>query len=106
MQYLPSHPYAGSLEDPYDEVRFGKILDEEGALGVYLMPDDFKLLTDSLKIDPAKLDPQPFKFSYSAPYGKVKERPLFFVVIPPRNTLNADVSAEPASANPDDAPAN
>ena len=89
MQYLPSHPYAGSFEDPYDEVRFSRVLDEEGALGVYLQDHDLQTLADSLKIDVSVLKPEPFVFSYSAPYGKRKDRHGYFVVVPPRNTLTA-----------------
>jgi len=86
MQYLPSHPYAGSADDPYDEVRFRSILDREGALGVILEDKDVKNLSDMLGIDADELrkNAKSFPFSFSALYGKPKERILSFVVIPPR----------------------
>jgi len=99
MQYLPSHPYAGSFEDPYDEVRFRKVLDEEGALGIFLQDKDRQMLSDSLNVDIASLNPEKFVFRYSAPYGKEKERQVFFVVIPPRNTLKAASDAEQTPAS-------
>ena len=86
MQYLPNHPYAGSMEDPYDEVRFSSILDHEGALGVYLDAEDADILAGSLRLDADELkkNAKEFLFPYSAPYGKEKNRSIFFVVIPPR----------------------
>ena len=89
MHYLPSHPYAGSFEDPYDEFRFSSILDNEGALGVYSEEEDVELLASTLKIDATELknNTKEFQFYYKAPYGKDKVRSLFFVVIPPRKTL-------------------
>ncbi len=86
MQYLPDHPYAGSFEDPYDEVRFRSVLDREGALGVYLNEEDADMLADTLKLnsDELKKNAEGFQFRYKAPYGKEKIRHVFFVVIPPR----------------------
>ena len=86
MQYLPHHPYAGSFEDPYDEFRFCSILDHDGALGVYLEEEDAIQLADALKLDVNELkkNAERFLFPYKAPYGKEKNRNIFFVVIPPR----------------------
>ena len=93
MQYLPFHPYAGSDEDPYDEVRFRSILDHEGALGIYLQEKNAVQLADALGLDPdeIKKNAKEFRFSYSAPFGKEKIRSLFFVVIPPRKSDMRDV---------------
>lgn len=90
MHYLPEHPYAGSFEDPYDEVRFRSILDHEGALGVYLQEEDAVQLADALglDLDELKRNAKEFSFSYGAPYGKKKIRDLFFVVIPPRKAAD------------------
>ena len=87
MQYLPYHPYAGSAEDPYDEFRFRSVLDNEGALGVFLDDEDAAQLADTLKLDENELktNAHMFTFPYKAPYGKLKERNIFFVAIPPRN---------------------
>ena len=87
MQYLPYHPFAGSAEDPYDEFRFRSVLDNEGALGVFLDDEDAAQLADTLKLDENELkkNARMFTFSYKAPYGKLKERYIFFVAIPPRN---------------------
>ena len=87
MQYLPSHPYAGSDEDPYDAFRFRSVLDNEGALGVYLDEEQRIQLANALKLDPDELEKESkrFVFRYQAPFGKLKERSIFFVVIPPRN---------------------
>ena len=86
MHYLPYRPYAGSAEDPYDEFRFRDVLDHKGALGVYLDDEDAAQLADTLKIDEAELkkNAHMFTFHYQAPYGKRKERNIFFVAIPPR----------------------
>ena len=86
MQYLPYHPYAGSAEDPYDEFRFRSVLDNVGALGVFLDDEDAAQLADTLKIDENELkkNARMFTFTYKAPYGKLKERNIFFVAIPPR----------------------
>ena len=97
MQYLPSHPYAGAYDDPYDEVRFRRILDEEGGLGVYSDEDGRRKLADSLGIDVSKLKTMSHVFRFSAPYGKQKERRIFFTVIPPRNTLRT--SSEDAAGS-------
>ena len=97
MQYLPSHPYAGAFDDPYDELRFRRILDEEGGLGVYTDENDRQALADSLGIDVSELNPEPQVFHFSAPYGKEKERRVFFTVIPPRNTLKS--SSEDAAGS-------
>ena len=90
MQYLPHHPYAGSFEDPYDEFRFSTILDQEGALGIYLQEKAAPQLADALglDLDELKKNAKAFKFSYKAPYGKEKVRPVFFVVIPPRKATH------------------
>ena len=90
MHYLPEHPYAGSYEDPYDEFRFSTILDQEGALGIYLQEKDAPQLADALglDLDELKKNAKAFKFSYKAPYGKEKVRPVFFVVIPPRKAAH------------------
>jgi len=86
MHYLPYRPYAGSAEDPYDEFRFRDVLDNEGALGVYLDDEDAAQLADTLKIDLDELKKNAylFTFYYQAPFGKRKERNIFFVAIPPR----------------------
>ncbi|MBQ7730627.1 MAG: glycosyltransferase family 39 protein [Lentisphaeria bacterium] len=86
MQYLPHHPYAGSFEDPYDEFRFRSILDNEGALGVYLHDEDADELADALGIDAGEVrkNAKQTFFPYSAPYGREKIRSLFLVAIPPR----------------------
>lgn len=93
MQYLSHHPYAGSFEDPCDEVRFRSILDEEGALGVYNWEEDVDLLADSLKISAEELkrNSVEFKIVCRAPFGKAKICQAFLVVIPPRKTLPQDV---------------
>ena len=102
MQYLPSHPYAGAFDDPYDEVRFRKILDEEGGLGVYMVESDYQTLADSLKIDVSVLKPELHIFHYASPFGKAKDRYLYFTVIPPRNTLkSSSESAAESAAEPD-----
>ena len=87
MQYLPHHPYAGSHEDPYDEFRFRSILDNEGALGVYLHGEDADDLANALKAnsDELKKNSVEFHFPYKAPYGKEKICNVFFVAIPPRS---------------------
>jgi hypothetical protein len=87
MQYLPYHPYAGSAEDPYDEFRFRDVLDNEGALGVFLDDEDAAQLADTLKLDKDELkkNAHRFTFTYKAPYGKLKERNIFLVAIPPRS---------------------
>ncbi len=103
MQYLPSHPYAGSFDDPYDEVRFRKILDEEGGLGVYMAEGDYQMLADSLGIDVSVLKPELNVFHYSAPYGKEKDRYLYFTVIPPRNTLKSSAESTAVSTAGSDA---
>jgi len=92
MQYLPTHPYAGTFENPYDEFRFRSLLDHGGALGVYGEKKDADLLADCLGIsaDELKLSSEKFVFSYSAPYGKKKKQAVFFVAIPPRKTLAPD----------------
>ena len=99
MQYLPNHPYAGSFEDPYDEFRFSSILDREGALGVYLQEKDAVQLADALglQLDELKKNAKEYRFSYKAPYGKEKIRPIFFVVIPPRK--EATESIRPQTQN-------
>ncbi len=86
MQYLPYHPYAGSAEDPYDEFRFRDVLDHEGALGVFLDDEDAAQLADTLKLDENELkkNAHMFTFPFKAPYGKLKERNIFLVAIPPR----------------------
>ncbi len=86
MQYLPSHPYAGTFEDPHDEFRFRSILDKEGALGVFINEEDASELADALGIDADEVrrNAEELVFSYSAPYGKEKTRSIFLVVIPPR----------------------
>ena len=86
MQYLPDHPYAGSFEDPYDELRFSSILDHEGALGVYLDGAEADQLADMLGVDAneIKKNAKLFVFKYSAPYGKEKRRDIYLVAIPPR----------------------
>ena len=96
MQYLPHHPYAGSFEDPYDEFRFSSILDHEGALGVYLEEEDAAQLADALKLDvnELKTNAKRFLFPYKAPYGKEKNRNVFFVVIPPRDGNPDGVQAQ------------
>lgn len=88
MHYLPEHPYAGSFEDPHDEFRFRSILDEEGALGVYLHEEDAADMAGALGIDADTLrkNAKEFVFAYKAPYGKEKSNNIFFVVIPPRNS--------------------
>jgi len=94
MHYLPNHPYAGSFEDPYDELRFRSILDNEGALGIYIDEEEVELLGSSLGLDVGwlKKNAKVFDFPYCAPFGKVHKKPVHFVVIPPRKTF-----AEPAS---------
>lgn len=96
MHYLPEHPYAGSYEDPYDEFRFRSILDEKGAIGVYQQEYEAKQLAEALglELDEIKKNAKEFKFSYKAPYGKEKIRPLFFVVIPPRKAAAQAVQAQ------------
>ncbi len=96
MHYLPEHPYAGSYEDPHDELRFRSILDNEGALGVYLHDEDADELADALKLDADGLrkNAKEFLFSYSAPYGKEKVRSIFFVVIPPRKSIPQELPAQ------------
>ncbi|MBR4717051.1 MAG: glycosyltransferase family 39 protein [Lentisphaeria bacterium] len=86
MQYLPSHPYAGSDEDPYDEFRFRSVLDNEGALGVYLREAERLRLAKALGLDPdeIKANSREYVFRYCAPFGKPKDRSVFLVVIPPR----------------------
>ena len=86
MQYLPYHPYSGSMEDPYDELRFRSVLDHEGALGIYTHEEDAYELADMLRLDADELkrNAKEFSFPFKAPYGKEKVRTLFFVVIPPR----------------------
>ena len=85
MQYLPDHPYAGSYEDPYDELRFRSILDNEGALGVYNWEEQAEQLAGSLGLDPDELkrDSVEFRSICRAPYGKAKMAQAFLVVIPP-----------------------
>lgn len=87
MQYLPYHPYAGSAEDPYDEFRFREVLDNEGALGIFLDDEDAAQLADTLKLDAAELKKNAHMFTFfcKAPFGKLKERNIFLVAIPPRN---------------------
>ena len=99
MHYLPEHPYAGSFEDPYDEVRFRSVLDHEGALGVYLQEQDAKQLAEALNLseDELRKNAKEFSFPYSAPYGKKKDRHLFLVVIPPRSI--ATQTAQPQARN-------
>lgn len=91
MQYLPSHPYAGAADDPYDEFRFRSILDSEGALGIFLDDKDVKFISDTLGIDDAVVreNAKEFAFSYRAPYGKQKDRLVSFTVIPPRKPAPA-----------------
>jgi 4-amino-4-deoxy-L-arabinose transferase-like glycosyltransferase len=86
MQYLPSHPYAGSDEDPYDEFRFRSVLENEGALGVYLDEEGRTKLANALKFDRDELASisKEFVFRYQAPFGKLKERQVFLAIIPPR----------------------
>lgn len=109
MQYLPYHPYAGSAEDPYDEFRFRSILDNEGALGVFLNEDDVEWLSNTLKIDAAELErnAKAITFSYKAPHGKLKSRRISFVAIPPRKNAPAPAqeedSAQSAPAQPETA---
>ena len=88
MQYLPGHPFAGSAEDPYDELRFRSVLDNEGALGVYLHERDAEMLADTLKMDlgTLKANSECFLFEYKAPFGKVKTNWIFLAAIPPRKT--------------------
>ena len=95
MHYLPSHPYAGSDEDPYDEFRFRSVLDEQGALGVYHEETDVELLAAALKLDAGtlKMNSKMFSFPYKAPFGKLKTHELFFVVVPPRK--NAPQAQQP-----------
>ena len=95
MQYLPSHPYAGSDEDPYDEFRFRSVLDNEGALGVYLREAERLRLAKALGLDPdeIKANSREYVFRYCAPFGKPKDRSVFLVVIPPRK--NAPRTALP-----------
>ena len=92
MQYLPYHPYSGSAEDPYDEVRFRSVLDREGALGIYVHEDEVFELANTLRLDADEIqkNAKEFSFSYKAPYGKEKIRNIFFVVIPPRKPVPAD----------------
>ena len=89
MQYLPSHPYAGSDEDPYDEFRFRSVLDNEGALGVYLDEEERTRLANALMLEPddLKKNSKEFVFRYHAPFGKLKERRIFLAVIPPRKNV-------------------
>jgi hypothetical protein len=86
MHYLPEHPYAGSYEDPHDEFRFRSILDEEGALGVYIHEDDAADVAGVLGIDldELKKNAKEFVFTFKAPYGKEKSNSIFLSVIPPR----------------------
>ena len=101
MQYLPNHPYAGSAEDPYDAFRFRSILDNEGALGVFLDAQDIELTASTLGIDAAKLrkNAKKFNFTYAAPYGKTKERQISFVVIPPRKPSSQPQPAPQTTPN-------
>ena len=87
MQYLPYHPFAGSAEDQYDEFRFRSVLDNEGALGVFLDDEDAAQLANTLNLDEAELkkNAHMFTFTFKAPFGKLKERGIFLVAIPPRN---------------------
>jgi hypothetical protein len=96
MHYLPEHPYAGSFEDPYDEFRFRSILDEEGAIGVYPQEADVAQLAGALNLneDELRKNVKEFSFPYSAPYGKKKDRHLFLVVIPPRNSTAQTTQAQ------------
>ena len=91
MQYLPEHPFAGSAEDPYDEFRFSSILDNEGALGVYLHEQDAEMLADALKMDlgTLKANSECFLFEYKAPFGKVKTNRIFLAAVPPRKAASA-----------------
>ncbi len=86
MHYLPEHPYAGSYEDPHDEFRFRSILDEEGALGVYIHEDDAADVAGVLGIDldELKKNAKEFVFTFKAPYGEEKSNSIFLSVIPPR----------------------
>ncbi len=86
MHYLPEHPYAGSYEDPHDEFRFRSVLDEEGALGVYIHEDDAADVAGVLGIDlnELKKNAKEFVFTFKAPYGKEKSNSIFLSVIPPR----------------------
>ena len=97
MQYLPDHPYAGAADDPYDEVRFRSVLDSEGALGIYHHEEDLELIADTLKINATELrnNAETFTFRFKAPLGKLKERRISFVVIPPRKP-------SPQAKTPDD----
>ena len=97
MQYLPSHPYAGAADDPYDEFKFRSILDNEGALGVFLSDKDVANMEKALGIagDEIWRNSKEFVFHYSAPCGRTKERHVFFVVIPPRKP-------SPQAETPDD----
>jgi 4-amino-4-deoxy-L-arabinose transferase-like glycosyltransferase len=99
MQYLPEHPFAGSFEDPYDEFRFRSVLDNEGALGVFLHEQDAETLADALHVD-ADMIRQNAKyllFNYKAPFGKTKTSQIFVVVIPPRKTLRNPQGTESGS---------
>ena len=95
MQYLPYHPYAGTFEDPCDELRFRSILDNEGALGVYNWEGQARFLADSLGLDVNELKKNSVEFRSicRAPYGKPKECQAYLVVIPPRKTLRQTMSA-------------
>ena len=89
MQYLPEHPFAGTFEDPYDELRFRSVLDNEGALGIYNAEEDAELLAAALglDVDELKKHAKKLSFDYQAPYGKRKTQWLHLVAIPPRKTL-------------------
>ena len=92
MQYLPSHPCAGAADDPYDEVRFRPILDNEGALGVFLSDKDVADLEKAIGISADEIwrNSKEFAFQYNAPYGKIKEHKVSFAVIPPRKPSPQD----------------